>query len=244
MDSNEKEYSPAGGDGRSDDPGLHLRLPGRQQEGSGSSKTTAQDKTAEQTGQTQGGELGEAQELGPEITKIMNSSLYRYGEWGLLEVDPSDGHTVRSLGPAERLYIPGSRPSSSLSPRPSTTSASTTASRPGLRAGSVKDGTPTATGARGQRRPHHGRAHRAQRDRLLHPIDHTYADSVPGATLTPETCSRVSTRSLSRYTSQASTSLTATSSSTPGSSISLPRPTSTISPSTLRTSIPCRGRSP
>ena len=59
------------------------------QEGSASSKTTAQDKTAEQTGQTQGGELGEAQgELGPEITKIMNSSLYRYGEWGLLEVDP------------------------------------------------------------------------------------------------------------------------------------------------------------
>ena len=79
------------------------------QEGSSSSKTAAQDKTAGQTGQTQGGELGEAQgELGPEITKIMNSSLYRYGEWGYLEVDPSDGHTVRSLGPAERLYIPGS----------------------------------------------------------------------------------------------------------------------------------------
>ena len=45
----------------------------------------------------------------------MNSSLYRYGEWGLLEVDPSDGHTVRSLGPAERLYIPALRPSSSVS---------------------------------------------------------------------------------------------------------------------------------
>ena len=42
------------------------------------------------------------------LEKIMNSSLYRYGEWGLLEVDPSDGHTVQALGPADRMYIPGS----------------------------------------------------------------------------------------------------------------------------------------
>jgi hypothetical protein len=33
----------------------------------------------------------------------MNHSLYRYGEWGYLEVDPSDGRTVRALGPADRL---------------------------------------------------------------------------------------------------------------------------------------------
>ena len=38
----------------------------------------------------------------------MGSSFYRYGQWGYLEVDPSDGSTVRSLGPADRLYIPGS----------------------------------------------------------------------------------------------------------------------------------------
>ena len=47
-------------------------------------------------------------ELGPEVGKIMDSSFYRYGEWGYLEVDPSDGRTVRALGPPERLYIPGS----------------------------------------------------------------------------------------------------------------------------------------
>ena len=39
------------------------------QEGSGSSKTAAQDKTAEQTGQTQGGELGEAQGARSEVRR-------------------------------------------------------------------------------------------------------------------------------------------------------------------------------
>ena len=35
-------------------------------------------------------ETDEAQgELGSEVEEIMNSSLYRYGEWGYLEVDPS-----------------------------------------------------------------------------------------------------------------------------------------------------------
>jgi len=38
----------------------------------------------------------------------MDHKLYRYGEWGYLEVDPSDARTVRALGPADRLYIPGS----------------------------------------------------------------------------------------------------------------------------------------
>src|SRR5688572_155335 len=59
------------------------------------------------SGQTQGGAQAQG-ELSPKIEKIMNSSLYRYGEWGLLEVDPSDGHTVQALGPADRMYIPGS----------------------------------------------------------------------------------------------------------------------------------------
>src|SRR4029450_7257468 len=79
------------------------------QAGSRSSETTARVGGAEQTGQTQGGAQTETQaELGPKLEKIMNASLYRYGEWGLLEVDPSDGHTVQALGPADRMYIPGS----------------------------------------------------------------------------------------------------------------------------------------
>src|SRR3954447_7969361 len=60
------------------------------QGGSNSSKSTAQAQTVEQKQQTQGGELS------PKVTKIMDSSIYRYGEWGLLEVDPSDGHTVHA----------------------------------------------------------------------------------------------------------------------------------------------------
>jgi hypothetical protein len=88
-----------------------------------SSENTAQGRTAEETGQVQG-DLDEAQvELGPKVAKIMNHPFYRYGEWGLLEVDSSDGRTVRSLGPSERLYIPGS--SISLPRAPSTPSTST-----------------------------------------------------------------------------------------------------------------------
>jgi serine-type D-Ala-D-Ala carboxypeptidase/endopeptidase (penicillin-binding protein 4) len=159
------------------------------QEESRSSKTDAQDKTAEQTGQTQGGALGEAQgELGPEITKIMNSSLYRYGEWGYLEVDPSNGHTVRSLGPAERLYIPGSSTKLfSVSAALDDLGFDHRFKTPVYAQGSVKDGTLSgnlvlvASGdlTMGGRTAPDGTV-------SYTPIDHTYADSVPGATLTPE----------------------------------------------------------
>jgi len=157
---------------------------------SGSSKTTANVQPAEQTGQTQeGGGLGEAQaELGPKVAKIMNSSLYRYGEWGLLEVDPSNGHTVRSLGPAERLYIPGS--STKLFSVSATLDALGFDHRfktPLYAQGEVKDGTLSdnlvlvAKGdlTMGGRTAPNGTV-------SYTPIDHTYADSVPGATLTPE----------------------------------------------------------
>jgi hypothetical protein len=92
------------------------------QGGSNSSKTTARAQAA---GQTQDARS----ELGPKVEKIMGSPFYRYAEWGYLEVDPSDGSTVRSLGPPTASTSPALRPSSSASRRPSTTSASTTASR-------------------------------------------------------------------------------------------------------------------
>src|SRR3954464_7890842 len=64
---------------------------------------------SESTGQTRNSDSNEAQAaLGSEVEKIMDSSFYEYGEWGYLEVDPSDGTTVRALGPPDRLYIPGS----------------------------------------------------------------------------------------------------------------------------------------
>ncbi len=156
---------------------------------SGSSETTAQGQTAEGTGQTQGGDLGEAQaELGPKVAKIMNSKFYRYGEWGYLEVDPSDGKTVRSLGPTDRLYIPGS------STKLFTVSATLgdlgfdhRFRTPVYARGSVKDGTLSgdlvlvAQGdlTMGGRTATDGSV-------SYTPIDHTYANSVPGATLTPE----------------------------------------------------------
>ena len=81
----------------------------RKQGESRSSETAAQDQASQHTEQFRGGDLGEAQaELGSKVAKIMDSSAYHYGEWGYLEVDPSNGRTVRALGPADRLYIPGS----------------------------------------------------------------------------------------------------------------------------------------
>src|SRR4028118_1652293 len=93
--------------------GCQADIQGQSQQGeprsSETSETKAQNPAAEEAGQSRGGDLGEAQaELGPKVAKIMDSSAYRYGEWGYLEVDPSNARTVRALGPADRLYIPGS----------------------------------------------------------------------------------------------------------------------------------------
>jgi D-alanyl-D-alanine carboxypeptidase/D-alanyl-D-alanine-endopeptidase (penicillin-binding protein 4) len=159
------------------------------QGGSRSSKTTTQAQTAEQTGQTQGGELGEAQaELGPKVSKIMGSSLYRYGEWGYLEVDPSNGHTVHVLGPPDRLYIPGSATKLfSVSAALDDLGFDHHFKTPVYALGEVKNGTLSgnlvlvASGdlTMGGRTTPEGTV-------AYTPIDHTYANDVPGATLTPE----------------------------------------------------------
>jgi D-alanyl-D-alanine carboxypeptidase/D-alanyl-D-alanine-endopeptidase (penicillin-binding protein 4) len=159
------------------------------QGGSNSPKTTAQAQTAEQTVEAQGGDLDQARsELGPKVEKIMESSLYRYGQWGYLEVNPSNGRTVRSLGPADRLYIPGS--SAKLF------SVSATLDELGFHhhfetpvyaQGKLKNGkldgdlVLVASGdlTMGGRTAPNGTV-------SYTPTDHTYANSVPGATLTPE----------------------------------------------------------
>src|SRR5215217_9739687 len=159
------------------------------QAGSRSSETTARVRAAEQTGQTQGGAHAEAQgELSPKIEKIMNSSLYRYGEWGLLEVDPSDGHTVQALGPTDRMYIPGSATKLfSQSVALDHLGFGHRFKTPVYAQGEVNNGTLNgnlvlvASGdlTIGGRTTPQGTV-------AYTPIDHTYADSVPGATLTPE----------------------------------------------------------
>jgi D-alanyl-D-alanine carboxypeptidase/D-alanyl-D-alanine-endopeptidase (penicillin-binding protein 4) len=154
-----------------------------------SSETTARVGGAEQTGQTQGGAHAEAQGgLGPKVQKIMNSSLYRYGEWGLLEVDPSDGHTVHALGPTDRMYIPGS--ATKLFTQSAALDHLGFGHRfktPVYAQGEVNNGTLNgnlvlvASGdltMGGRTTPQGTVAYR--------PVDHTYANSLPGATLTPE----------------------------------------------------------
>ncbi len=157
--------------------------------GSGSSKTTAQGQAAEEAGQPQGGDLGEAQgELGPKVSKIMNHPFYRYGEWGYLEVDPSNGRTVRSLGPAERLYIPGSSTKLfSVSAALDDLGFEHRFETPVYARGKVKNGKLSgdlllvAKGdlTMGGRTAPDGSVSYTS-------IDHTYANDVPGATLTPE----------------------------------------------------------
>src|SRR5215208_6385858 len=118
----------------------------------------------------------------------MNSSFYKYGVWGYLEVDPSDGTTVRALGPPDRLYIPGSSTKLfSVSAALDDLGFDHRLKTPVYAQGSVKDGTLSgnlvlvASGdlTMGGRTAPNGTA-------SYTPIDHTYADSVPGATLTPE----------------------------------------------------------
>jgi D-alanyl-D-alanine carboxypeptidase/D-alanyl-D-alanine-endopeptidase (penicillin-binding protein 4) len=160
------------------------------QGGSNSPKTTAQAQTAEQTVQAQeGGDLGQARsELGPKVEKIMNSPLYRYGQWGYLEVNPSNGRTVRSLGPADRLYIPGSSTKLfSVSATLDDLGFDHHFKTPVYAQGEVKNGTLSgnlvlvASGdlTMGGRTAPNGTV-------SYTPIDHTYANSLPGATLTPE----------------------------------------------------------
>jgi serine-type D-Ala-D-Ala carboxypeptidase/endopeptidase (penicillin-binding protein 4) len=118
----------------------------------------------------------------------MNSSFYRYGEWGLLEVDPSNGHTVRSLGPADRFYIPGSSTKLfSVSAALDDLGFDHRFKTPVYAQGEVKNDTLSgnlvlvAKGdlTMGGRTAPNGTV-------SYTPVDHTYANDVPGATLTPE----------------------------------------------------------
>ena len=154
-----------------------------------SSETTAQDRSAEEMAQTRGGNPEEAQAgLGPEVEKIMDRSLYRYGEWGYLEVDPTDGSTMRALGPAERLYIPGfSTKLFSVSAALDDLGFDHRFETPVYALGDTKDGTLSGDlvlVAKGDltmdgRTTPEGKV-------PYTPVDHTYANDVPGATLTPE----------------------------------------------------------
>jgi len=160
-----------------------------EQGASRSSETTAQDQTSEDTGQTRGGDPDGADgELGSEVEKILNSSFYRYSEWGYLEVDPSDGRTVRALAPPDRLYIPGSSTKLfSVSATLDDLGFDHRLETPIYAQGEVKYDTLTgdlvlvASGdlTMGGRTTTDGTV-------AFTSVDHTYANDVPGATLTTE----------------------------------------------------------
>jgi len=130
---------------------------------------------------TQGG-------LDPRIVKIMNAQPYRHAEWGLLEVDPSTGRTVHSVGPAERFLEPGSTAK--------LISVSATLDDLGF-----DHHLTTPVFALGHKNQHTFNGNlvlvakgdltmggRTKPDGTVDftSIDHTYANGVPGATLTPE----------------------------------------------------------
>jgi D-alanyl-D-alanine carboxypeptidase/D-alanyl-D-alanine-endopeptidase (penicillin-binding protein 4) len=118
----------------------------------------------------------------------MGSPFYRYGQWGYLELDPSSGRTASSIGPADRLYIPGSSTKLfSVSATLDYLGFDHRFKTPVYVQGKVENGTLhgnlvlVASGdlTMGGRTAPNGTLSYTD-------IDHTYADSVPGATLTPE----------------------------------------------------------
>ncbi len=153
------------------------------------SETTSQDRTSQDSGQTRDSGSEEAQrELGSGVEEIMNSSFYQYGEWGYLEVDPSDGTTVRALGPPDRLYIPGSSTKLfSVSAALDDLGYDHRFETPVYTQGEVEDDTLrgdlvlVASGdlTMGGRTESDGTV-------AFTSVDHTYANDVPGATLTSE----------------------------------------------------------
>ena len=126
--------------------------------------------------------------LDPRIVKIMNGTPYRHGEWGLLEVDPSTGKTVNSFGPPERFFEPGSTAklitvSATLDDLGFNYHLTTPVFGLGSKSQHTFNGNLVLV-AKGDLTM----GGRTKPDGTVDftSTDHTYANSVPGATLTPE----------------------------------------------------------
>ncbi|WP_371480642.1 D-alanyl-D-alanine carboxypeptidase/D-alanyl-D-alanine-endopeptidase [Kitasatospora sp. NBC_00315] len=126
-------------------------------------------------------------DLGPEIAAIMNKPGYEHAQWGLLEVDDATGRIVHSQYP-DQFFIPGSTAklisvSGAWHALGGDHRFTTPVQAVGERQGTALNGSLVVV---------------AQGDLTLGgrtapdgsvsytPIDHTYANDVPGATLTPE----------------------------------------------------------
>jgi D-alanyl-D-alanine carboxypeptidase/D-alanyl-D-alanine-endopeptidase (penicillin-binding protein 4) len=117
----------------------------------------------------------------------MAKPMYKFGQWGLLQVNPRTGRTLHSRF-AKQFFIPGSTAKLfSVSGAWATLGGDHRFTTPvymvGRRAGRTLRGNLVLVGkgdlTLGGRTNAHGRVDYTS-------IDHTYADAVPGATLTPE----------------------------------------------------------
>jgi D-alanyl-D-alanine carboxypeptidase/D-alanyl-D-alanine-endopeptidase (penicillin-binding protein 4) len=125
---------------------------------------------------------------GPEIQKIMSGPLYRYAEWGLLDIDPATGHVVNAVGPAQRMYMPGSTAklfsvSAALDDFGFDYRLTTPVYSIGQLKGHILNGNLVLVAqgdlTMGGRTKPDGSVDYTS-------LDHIYANSIPGATLTPE----------------------------------------------------------
>ncbi|MER5641016.1 D-alanyl-D-alanine carboxypeptidase/D-alanyl-D-alanine-endopeptidase [Kitasatospora sp. NPDC002227] len=125
--------------------------------------------------------------LSPDITAIMNKPAYKHAQWGLLEVDPENGRVVHSMN-ADQMFMPGSTVKlitisgawHALGPDHRFT---TPVHAIGRLNGSTLTGN-LALVAQGDLTM--GGRTKPDGSVDFTPIDHTYADDLPGATLTPE----------------------------------------------------------
>lgn len=125
--------------------------------------------------------------LSPDITAIMNKSAYKHAQWGLLEVDNTTGRVIHSQYP-DQFFIPGSTAklvsvSGAWDALGGDHRFTTPVQATGHRDGSVQHGNLVLVGkgdlTMGGRTAPDGSVSYTT-------IDHTYANDVPGATLTPE----------------------------------------------------------
>ncbi|MET3987978.1 D-alanyl-D-alanine carboxypeptidase/D-alanyl-D-alanine-endopeptidase [Streptomyces sp. PvR034] len=125
--------------------------------------------------------------LDPRITEIMRKPEYRNAQWGLLQSDPATGRVVRSAFP-DQFFIPGSTAKLFSVSGPWRTLGSdhrfeTPVYAVGERRGGTLDGDLDLV-AQGDLTM--GGRTAADGTVAFTSLDHTYADDVPGATLTPQ----------------------------------------------------------
>jgi serine-type D-Ala-D-Ala carboxypeptidase/endopeptidase (penicillin-binding protein 4) len=130
----------------------------------------------------------DGQALSPAIQKIMNGPLYKYGEWGLLEVDPATGRTINFVAPPTRFFEPGSTAkivtaSAALDDLGFGYHFTTPVFGIGKLDGAAFNGDLVLV-AQGDLTM----GGRTKPDGTVDytPVDHTYANDIPGSTLTPE----------------------------------------------------------